>query len=552
MHENENHQMSDRDRKEIEDAVKEDAEKNQYPGMFKKLFNELVERLRLKFLNKNDIVEENEELIEERDEAFGDNLTTIQEKKEKRNQAIMKRVILFLFIIPIILFVIKILISAWTLYHNDVAQEKKQALLNEQKWKKEVSFNGHLEDAWRTTQAAQVNNLNEQVKQINYDLNYSVSQGFKNIEDKINILSKNTKESIDKVSQNLNTFKRKTSADIQSLQNHNQQVIQKLKNEINHSIAGVENKIHKQSEIVKLPPINSQGSFVSPGSNKNTATAQIQNIKPTFDTKKQEYEQREVSYAVDLQDQNISTLSSFEEPEEENKVEDLVFTVQTGFAQGTIINGVSAPTFQYGKNEPEPIFISLDSLSQIANTFSENMENCIILGTAIGDFGTGRAKIRMSKISCSLQNEDDKMFYIDNPIDGWVFSEDGKTGLKGRLITQEGKIISKALPLGLLQGLISTLAATPTLLNGSISTTSTQQNQNPSNVLGAAALSGINDGSTKIISKIADYYIKLLDALNPIVEIRNGRKVTLAFKGGEKLKLTPYKPVDVSYFDEEE
>ena len=551
--------MSDKDRKEIEEAVREDLETNKYPNFLQKLLNDFLDSLKQKYAKKRKVVEENEELREERDEVFGENLTTIQEKKEKRNQLLMKRAILFFFIIPVIIFIVKILFSAWTMYHQDVEKEKRQALENEKKWSKDVEFNGNLEDAWRTTQVASVNQLKKQVKQITYDLNHTVSEGFADIKDQMLISNKKTNDSIEKVSEKFKAFQNETNKKIEIVEEKNKLLLNKLRDDFPKT---VNQKIKQnQKEIVKLPPLKSGGNFSTPSNTtakSNTTDELIQSVSkilPSFgDEKKQptEYVYKEVSYDVDLKDNNYSTFVDMVD-EKKDSIEDLTFTVQTGFAQGTIINGVSAPTFQYGKNEPEPIFISLDSLSEIANTFTEDMEDCIILGTAIGDFGTGRAKIRMSKISCSLQNgEDDKMYYIDSPIDGWVFSEDGKTGLKGRVITQEGKIISKALPLGLLQGLIATLAATPTLLNGNISAASTTQNQNPSNVLGAAALSGINDGSTKIISKIADYYIELLDALNPIVEIRNGRKVTLAFKGGEKLKLTPYKPVDVQYFEEKE
>ena len=549
--------MPDKDRKEIEEAVKEDAEINKYPNFLQKLFYDLLEGFKQKYINKYSAIEKNEKLREERDEVFED-LTTIQEKKQKRNQLLIKRVVLFFFIIPVVIFVVKILLSAWSMYHQDLEKERNEALVNEKKWNKEVEFSGHLEDAWRTTQVANINQLKKQVKQITFDLNNTVAKGFSEIKDQMQTSDKKTSDSIEEISEKLKLFQDNTNRKIEAMENKNKVLLSKVQSDFSKTIS---QKMKQQSEeIIKLPSLKSNGNFTLSSNakkKKDSSSELIQtasNILPVFNDKKKqpvEYMYKEVSYKVDLQDNNYSTFVKSAE-EENDRIEDLTFTVQTGFAQGTIINGVSAQTFQYGKNEPEPIFISLDSLSEIANTFTEDMQDCIILGTAIGDFGTGRAKIRMSKISCSLQNEeDDKMYYIDNPIDGWVFSEDGKTGLKGRLITQEGKIISKALPLGLLQGLISTLAATPTLLSGGVSTAATSQNRDPANVLGAAALTGINDGSTKIISKIADYYIKLLDALNPIVEIRNGRRVTLAFKGGEQLKLTPYKPVDVRYFEEE-
>jgi hypothetical protein len=44
--------------------------------------------------------------------------------------------------------------------------------------------------------------------------------------------------------------------------------------------------------------------------------------------------------------------------------------------------------------------------------------------------------------------------------------------------------------------------------------------------------------------------LKILESLNPIIEIKAGREVVVAFSGGEKLQLEKYTPIDINYFED--
>ena len=131
-----------------------------------------------------------------------------------------------------------------------------------------------------------------------------------------------------------------------------------------------------------------------------------------------------------------------------------------------------------------------------------------------------------------------------------MYGENGKQGLKGRLVTKEGELIEKAIPLAILEGAIkalenstkkgSTIYAYP---GSGTSSTSTMNNLQDS----------FSEGATKTASttldKFSDYYLMILEQLNPTIELKAGREVSIWFEGGEQLKFEEFTPADVDFFE---
>jgi hypothetical protein len=63
---------------------------------------------------------------------------------------------------------------------------------------------------------------------------------------------------------------------------------------------------------------------------------------------------------------------------------------------------------------------------------------------------------------------------------------------------------------------------------------------------------GAGQGTSDVLQKFSDYYMKMLESLNPSISIRAGRSVVVAFKGGESLQLQSYEPISTSYFEDQD
>ena len=109
---------------------------------------------------------------------------------------------------------------------------------------------------------------------------------------------------------------------------------------------------------------------------------------------------------------------------------------------------------------------------------------------------------------------------MDVKLTGYVAGEDGKTGLRARVVTRSGQAIANALLVGTLSGLgeAVSLAAQESSTNFAGTVTTTVKNP---------WKSGLGDGMKDALDRIADYYLRLADKIFPVLEIDAGRTVDI-------------------------
>ncbi|ACO04960.1 TraB pilus assembly family protein (plasmid) [Persephonella marina EX-H1] len=199
-----------------------------------------------------------------------------------------------------------------------------------------------------------------------------------------------------------------------------------------------------------------------------------------------------------------------------------------GFLKGLTLTGLDAPTFQYGQNNPHPVLIVSLSKQIIANNKKLNLKECFFLGSGFGEISSERAYIRLVKLSCI----DKKGNVLEQKVAGWVLDDDGKVGLRGRVVSKQGAVLAKTFMAGLLEGLSRTIAATSTTIQ--ISPVGTTQTLNPQDATKVALASGFQSAA----SRLAQFYMKIAEQMYPVVEVSPGRKITILISGGslEKTK----------------
>ena len=220
--------------------------------------------------------------------------------------------------------------------------------------------------------------------------------------------------------------------------------------------------------------------------------------------------------------------------------------IMTGFARATLITGVDAPTFGGGKSNPVPVILSLNSNEIIANGYDADIKDCMLIAQAFGNMNSMRVEIEVTRLSCSME-KDGQMYKIEEAVKGWVYGENGVHGLKGRLVDSSGKIITREIAVGFLEGVATAFAqpnTTVQTMGGIPSTIFTKENSKE------AINRGLATGTNTALTSLAEYYKKLLDGAYPIISIRSGRNVTVLFKGGEQIKVTPYTRINVSNVDD--
>jgi conjugal transfer pilus assembly protein TraB len=219
-----------------------------------------------------------------------------------------------------------------------------------------------------------------------------------------------------------------------------------------------------------------------------------------------------------------------EEKKEEAKKEESKVNVwmPTGsFMPGVLLSGLDAPTGGQSQTNPHPVLIRIEDQATLPNRFREDIKECFIVGAGYGDISSERAYIRTETLSCVMKNGRT----LDHPIKGFIAGEDGKNGMRGRLVSKEGQIIAKALLAGFASGVGSAFQAST--VTQSISPLGTTQTVDPNKALQAGAYSGVASS----MNMLAAHYIKLAEQTFPIIEVDAGRKIDVVITKGFEINL---------------
>lgn len=198
---------------------------------------------------------------------------------------------------------------------------------------------------------------------------------------------------------------------------------------------------------------------------------------------------------------------------------------------GTLLNGVDAPTAGTQQSKmPMPVVIRIKKEALMANNYTMDLRECVIIGTAIGDLATSRAYIRAETLSCNT--EDAKA--IEVPLTAYAVGRDGKNGIDGQLVSKSGGMLKNAMVAGLLSGFSA--AASPSsvnVLNTNPTSESLFQRQNIQAMSETAAFKG----TSTAFDMMAKYYLQLVDASWPVVEVLGGREIDFIVQKGIPLKI---------------
>lgn len=196
--------------------------------------------------------------------------------------------------------------------------------------------------------------------------------------------------------------------------------------------------------------------------------------------------------------------------------------------EGILINGMDAPTSSVTQKNPVPALVRVKTDAILPNRNDLEIKECHVVISGFGVMSTERAQLRTETISCVKESGE----VIEAKLDGYIVGEDGKVGMRGRLVSKQGSIIAKGMLAGVLGGFASNMVPSP-VPQMNIAPGLNQQYQTPN--LGAAAQAGMSRGisdSTKMASQI---FLDMAREMFPVVEIDAGRRITIILVHGVEL-----------------
>jgi len=224
------------------------------------------------------------------------------------------------------------------------------------------------------------------------------------------------------------------------------------------------------------------------------------------------------------------------------KIKDMQTYLPTSFVKAKLITSLDAPAGGTAQDNPYPVLINITDNAQLPNSKRTTLKGCFVLAAGYGDVASERAYLRLEKMSCVTASGK----VIDQKVEGFVAGEDGKAGLRGKLVSKAGSKVALALLSGTVGGLAQAFAQTATTLQQTpIGPT---QQVNPSQSLGFAGATGVSSG----FQQLSQYYINMAEKTFPVIEINDQRNVSLIFtqgvefpvnmNGNDNLKQLPINP----------
>jgi conjugal transfer pilus assembly protein TraB len=205
------------------------------------------------------------------------------------------------------------------------------------------------------------------------------------------------------------------------------------------------------------------------------------------------------------------------------------------FTRALLLGGLDAPTGGQAQRNPQPVLLRLMDNAVLPNQFRSKVKECFVVGAGYGDVSSERAYIRTESLSCITRDG----MAIDVPIKGYVAGEDGKAGMRGRLVSKQGQILANALLAGVASGIGTAFTQSSTTMSISpLGTTSTVDS-------GKQFEAGIGTGVGKALDRLAQYYITLAEKVFPVVEVDAGRTVDVVLTQGIALQV----PLDDASMD---
>lgn len=197
--------------------------------------------------------------------------------------------------------------------------------------------------------------------------------------------------------------------------------------------------------------------------------------------------------------------------------------------EAVLMNGVDANTSSQASRTPTPALLRVKTEAILPNLYTQDVKECFILVGFTGELSSERALGRSESISCV--SETGKVF--ESKIESYIVGEDGKTAVKGRLVSKQGSLLAKGFFAGFASGLGNAFTAQPVQsINLQPGAQQSYQYPDPTVALG----NGVAGGLSRSAQLLSQFYIQAASQMYPIIEVDAGRRVTVVLMKGLEIK----------------
>lgn len=203
------------------------------------------------------------------------------------------------------------------------------------------------------------------------------------------------------------------------------------------------------------------------------------------------------------------------------------------YAPAKVLVGVDVRAAVGGATDPLPVLLRIlgpaQSVYNDGRIYETDLTGCLVNGAAHGDLSSEKVYVKLQKITCAQSPTE----VAEAVVEGYV-AYGGKTGVRGRVVSREGDIVTKALIAGAAEGLGNAFAADTRAQFGSVG-------------IGAADTLGLNaeeiargsvgGGISTAAGTLSEYLIQRAEQYQPVIEMPTGIDVELVFLAPAEVRM---------------
>ncbi|AOH87251.1 conjugal transfer protein TraB (plasmid) [Sphingomonas panacis] len=199
------------------------------------------------------------------------------------------------------------------------------------------------------------------------------------------------------------------------------------------------------------------------------------------------------------------------------------------FASAKVIVGVDASAGVNSQTDPLPVVLRVTgparSVYQNGRLLTTKIEGCLINGAARGELSSEKVYVKLQKMTCPQPGGR----YAVSEVKGFI-AFGGKTGVRGRVVSREGSLVTQAFLAGLAGGFGRGFSANATSFLQQPNVTVNGQRQK----LGAGdiAQGGLGEGVAQSADMVSKYLIERAEQYQPVIEMPTGIDVEIVFLEG--------------------
>ena len=199
------------------------------------------------------------------------------------------------------------------------------------------------------------------------------------------------------------------------------------------------------------------------------------------------------------------------------------------FATARVIVGVDASAGVSSQTDPLPVVLRITgparSVADKGRVLTTKLQGCLVNGAARGDLSAEKVYVKLQRMTCAQPGGR----YAVSDVKGFI-AYAGKSGVRGRVVSREGGLVTQAFLAGLAGGFGRGFSAnTDSVLQGSNVTVNGKRDKLG---LGEIAQGGLGEGVSTAADTVSKYLIERAEQYQPVIEMPTGIDVEIVFLDG--------------------